>query len=226
MPRPWPRTCGGSWPPSRSWPGRRRRGSGRSNGCGATGDRGHGGFPAVAALTLAVVIGLANIRLQHERDRAEARRREAVANLRKARDAVDRMLTRVSEERLKDIPQVEPVRGALLEDALEFYLDFARQAQDDPEVLFETSRAFGRLGGTYAWLGRATRPSAVIREALAIQQKLTAAFPAVAAYRSELAQTYMELSRICRDSDRSTEAADAVRRALTLLEEPGVRRPG
>ena len=39
-------------------------------------------------------------------------RLEAVANLRKARDAVDRMLTRVSEERLKDIPQVEPVQHA------------------------------------------------------------------------------------------------------------------
>ena len=119
--------------------------------------------PALAALggtrrwplvTLAVVIGLANVRLKHERDRAETRRLEAVANLRKARDAVDRMLTRVSEERLKDIPQVEPIQRALLEDALEFYRDFARQAHDDPEVLLETSRAYRRLGQTYQFFGR------------------------------------------------------------------------
>ena len=77
-----------------------------------------------------------------------------MANLRKAREAVDRMLTRVSEERLKDIPQVEPVQRALLEDALEFYRDFARQARGDPEVLLETSLAFRRLGGSYGWLGR------------------------------------------------------------------------
>ncbi len=35
VPRPWPRTCGGSWPPYRSAPDRPRLGSGRSSGCGA-----------------------------------------------------------------------------------------------------------------------------------------------------------------------------------------------
>ena len=105
-----------------------------------------GGTTALAAVTLAIVIGLATVRLKHERDRAENKRLEAVANLRKARDAVDRMLTRVSEQRLKDIPQVEPIQRALLEDALEFYRDFAQQAHDDPEVLLETSRAYRRLG--------------------------------------------------------------------------------
>ena len=115
------------------------------------------GSGSVAAIILTAAIGLANVRLQHERDRAEARRLEAVANLRKAREAVDRMLTRVSEERLKDIPQVEPVQRALLEDALEFYRDFARQARGDPEVLLETSLAFRRLGGSYGWLGRRRR---------------------------------------------------------------------
>jgi serine/threonine protein kinase len=114
------------------------------------------GAGTLAVLTLSAVIGVANLHLQRERDRAEARRREAVANLRKACDAVDRMLTRVSTERLKDIPQVEPVQRALLEDALEFYRDFARQAHDDPEVLFEASQAYGRLGRTYTWLQRFT----------------------------------------------------------------------
>jgi eukaryotic-like serine/threonine-protein kinase len=176
------------------------------------------GSAAVAALTLAVVIGLANIRLQHERDRAESRRREAVANLRKAREAVDRMLTRVSEERLKDIPQVELVRRALLEDALEFYRDFARQAQDDPEVLFETSQAFGRLAVTYFTLGRVDEVERCYREALAIQQKLTESLPDVPQYRRALAESYMSLSKVWRDFDRYVEAEDALRRAIALLE--------
>ncbi len=72
-----------------------------------------GGAAATATLAIAIVIAIATVRLKHERDLAESRRLEAVANLQKARQAVDRMLTRVSEERLKDIPQVEPVqRGA------------------------------------------------------------------------------------------------------------------
>ena len=145
--RPWPKTCGGSWPPSRSTPGRPAaweravKWVRRHPAVAAL-----AGTGALAALTLAVVIGMANVRLKHERDLAEARRLEAVANLRKAREAVDRMLTRVSEERLKDIPQVEPVQRALLEDALEFYRDFARQAHDDPR-----DPARGGQGVSAAW---------------------------------------------------------------------------
>ena len=155
------------------------------------------GTTALAAITLAVVIGVANIRLKHERDRAETQRLEAVANLRKARDAVDRMLTRVSAERLKDIPQVEPIQRALLEDALEFYRDFARQAHDDPEVLLETSRAYRRLGQTYFLFGRASEAEPCFREAIAIQQDLAAKLPAIAVYRSELIETCTTLAKLC-----------------------------
>ena len=111
------------------------------------------GTGTMASLALAVVIVTANVRLKHQRDLAEIRRREAVANLQKAREAVDRMLTRVSEQRLKNIPQVEPVQLALLEDALEFYRGFARDAHDDPEILFEASQAYRRLGApTMDWV--------------------------------------------------------------------------
>ncbi len=109
------------------------------------------------------MIGVSNVRLQRERDRAEARRLEAVANLRKAREAVDRMLTRVSEVQLKELPQVEPVQRALLEDAQEFYRNFVRQAHDDPEVLLEASQAYRRLGERYATLHWSTRPTTFAR---------------------------------------------------------------
>ena len=173
---------------------------------------------AATAVVVAVVIGLANVRLQRERDRAELRRREAVANLRKARDAVDRMLTRVSEERLKDIPQVEPVQRALLEDALEFYRDFARQAPDDPEVQLEASQAYRRLGRTYYRLGRSDEAERCFHEAFAIQERLRAAFPTVAAYRQELAESHIALGQLCLGLGRNPEAADAARNALALLE--------
>jgi tetratricopeptide (TPR) repeat protein len=176
------------------------------------------GAGALAALTLAAVIVLANVRLQHERDRAEVRRREAVANLRKARDAVDRMLTRVSEERLKDIPQVEPVQRALLEDALEFYRDFAHQAQEDPEVLLETSQAYGRLGRIYAWLGQRDQAERCFLEALALQDPLTVSFPAVAAYRHALSRTYYDLGAFWDSLGRKPEAMDHLLKGLALVE--------
>ena len=124
-----------------------------------------GGATATATLAIALVVLVAAVRLKHQRDLAENRRLEAVANLQKARQAVDRMLTRVSAERLKDIPQVEPVQRALLEDALEFYRDFARDAGGDPEILFEASRAYGRLGGAYHSFGRMREADSCYREA-------------------------------------------------------------
>jgi tetratricopeptide (TPR) repeat protein len=176
------------------------------------------GAGVLGALTVAAVIGTANVRLKRQRDLAEARRVEAVANLRKARDAVDRMLTRVGERRLSGIPQVEPVRRALLEDALEFYRDFARQAQGDPDVLFEVSQAYGRVGRVYNESGWNDEAERSFLEALAIQNQLVASFPAVAVYRMELARTDYDLGLVWNARGRKVEAEDSLNKALVLLE--------
>jgi tetratricopeptide (TPR) repeat protein len=165
------------------------------------------------------VIGIANVRLKHQRDLAEMRRLEAVANLRKAREAVDRMLTRVSEERLKSIPQVEPIQRALLEDALEFYRDLARQSHDDPEILVETSRAYRRLGQNYRFFGRIDESKSCFLEALALQDKLAVSYPATAVYRAELAKTHIELVGLWGSLDRTAEALEAARISAALIDE-------
>jgi tetratricopeptide (TPR) repeat protein/tRNA A-37 threonylcarbamoyl transferase component Bud32 len=160
----------------------------------------------IAAVAFAVVISAANIGLKRERDRAEARRKEAVANLSKAREAVDRLLTRVSEERLRDIPHVEPIQRALLEDALEFYKDLARQSHGDPEILFEAGRAYRRVGKTYLWLGRDRESERHLNESLAIQTRLANAFPNVAVYRQEQAGAHLDLGKLARTQDQADKA--------------------
>jgi eukaryotic-like serine/threonine-protein kinase len=171
----------------------------------------------LAGLTLAVVIGVANVRLKRERDRAEARRIEAVASFKKARDAVDRMLTRVGERQLSGIPQVEPVRRALLEDALEFYRDFARQAPGDPEVQFEVSQAYGRVGRVYQESGWNDEAERSFLEALAIQQQLVETSPGFAAFRRELARTDYDLGSLWDARGRKAEAEAQLQHALALL---------
>jgi eukaryotic-like serine/threonine-protein kinase len=170
------------------------------------------GAACVAAVAVAAVIGIANVRLQRERDRA-------VANLRKAREAVDSMVTRVSEVRLKDLPQVEPVQRALLEDAREFYRGFVRQAQDDPEVLLEASQAYRRLGDRYAALGWYDEAKRCFDEALALQKKLAAAFPGVPIYRRELARSYRSLGVRLTSVGRKSDPLDDVEKSLALLDE-------
>jgi tetratricopeptide (TPR) repeat protein len=178
------------------------------------------------ALVVAVVIAMTNVRLERERDLAESRRREAVANLRKAREAVDRMLTRVSVKRLKDIPQVEPVQRALLEDALEFYRDIARQAPDDPEIQLDVSQAYRRLARTYGSLRREDEGERLAREAIAIQTGLTSAYPAVADYRKCLAESYIDLGLIQYTQDRLVESANATQNAIAVLEAMIAALPG
>jgi tetratricopeptide (TPR) repeat protein len=172
-------------------------------------------FSTVAVLT---VIAMSNVRLQHERDLAEMRRGEAVANLKKARDAVDRMLTRVSEQRLKGIPQVEAVQLALFEDALEFYRDLARQEPDDPEIQLDVSQAYRRLGGHYNWLGRQDEAVRLIRAAIDIQDKLTSRFAELPAYRKAAAESQMALATVEVGMKKFIEAAASAERALKLLE--------
>jgi serine/threonine protein kinase len=67
-----------------------------------------------------------------ERDQKEEARQRAVANLRKASEAVDRMLTRVAEERLLHVPQMEPLRRRLLQDALVLFEGLVENGNDDP----------------------------------------------------------------------------------------------
>ena len=177
------------------------------------------GAAASTAIVVALTIGMANVRLQRERDLAELRRREAVANLRTARDAVDRMLTRVSEKRLRDIPQVEPVQRALLEDALEFYREFARQAPDDPEIQRESSRAYRRLARTYSGLRRGEDAVRLIQEAITVERKLIDASPTVVGYRSGLAECMTDLALIEYSEGRFAEATVAAQQSLALFDE-------
>ena len=53
-----------------------------------------------------------NARLQEQRDYAEDRRKEAVANFKKARNAVDLMLTRVGQESLAHVPHTGTMLAA------------------------------------------------------------------------------------------------------------------
>jgi serine/threonine protein kinase len=176
------------------------------------------GVSGLALLATAVVVLQSNVRLRRERNYSESQRRLAVANLRKAQEAVNRMLTQVGVERLRDVPQVEPVVRGLLEDALAFYGDLARQAGDDPEVRFEMGRAYRRLGENYSMYRRLDRAEECLRRSVAIHQRLAAEVPEVPPYRRELAATLNSLAALCSETDRGREANDALDRARDLLE--------
>ncbi len=88
---------------------------------------------AMVALLVVAVVGLAvaNLLITVEKNQkvealrqAKANEKAAIANLKKARAAVDQMLTAVGQNQRSAVPQMEPVRRALLIKALGFYQDF------------------------------------------------------------------------------------------------------
>jgi serine/threonine protein kinase len=130
------------------------------------------------------------------RQEADAARKEAIANLQKAREAVDQMLTRVSEEKLLDTPQMEPLRKALLQDALRFYQEFLKQKASDPQSRLGTGEAWRRIGSLQVILAEYAPADRAYREAIAILEALLQEFPAESRHRSALAAAHGGLNAL------------------------------
>jgi serine/threonine-protein kinase len=188
----------------------------------------HAALVGVVILAAASLIGGGlwyNGRLRVALDAAEARRREAnlerqraETNFRKARQAVDEMLTQVGQEDLADIPRMEPVRQRLLGKALAFYQGFLRENRDDLAIRKEVARAYGRIGGIQSMLQHLPEAEAAYREAIALTSSPIVPSPD-ADDRSDLASFHGELGWLLMEAGHSREAADAIDQSITLMEQ-------
>ncbi len=156
---------------------------------------------------------------ESQRQQAEDARKEATANLTKAREAVDQMLTRVADERLSGVPQMEPVRKALLEDALKFYQGFLEQKNADPALRMGTGRALQRVGTIYHYFHQHDEAVKALRESVKLLEVLVADFPAEPDYRAALAEGCLSLAdELTFGFARPQEAEPILRQALVLFE--------
>jgi tetratricopeptide (TPR) repeat protein len=191
--------------------------------------------PAVAALLTvltAVIVGsflvvLALLRqselrrAQAERAEEQAKKQEARAkqNLLMAVEAVDRMLTRVVDERLQYIPQFEDERRQILEEAVGFYNGFLEQEHSDPTLRREMGRAYFRLGKVFGGLGKPDKSQDSFRQAQTLQEQLAAEFPDDPMYRNDLALTFNELATAVRTNGHVDRAEPLYQRAHDLATE-------
>ena len=156
---------------------------------------------ALALIAIFLIVSISNVRLQKQRtiaerhrEEAESQRRRAIVHLKVARAAVDKLLTRVGFERLYGVPYMETVRRDLLRDALEFYQGFSEEESDDPELRFETGRAWRRLGKIHDELGDGNAAEQSVRAALSIQTQLHSELADRPEFREELAASLNNLS--------------------------------
>jgi serine/threonine protein kinase len=155
----------------------------------------------------------------------EEARKEAVANLRTSVQAVDQMLTRVADK-LANVPQMEPVRKALLEDALKFYQAFLQRNSVDPALRLEAARAWHRVGSIYGYFEQHVEAEKALRESVTLLEKLVADFPSDPDYRVILAENSLTLGdELLFHFGRSEEAAPILRRVLVLCEKLAAEHP-
>ncbi len=190
-----------------------------------------------AALVLAVTIGLAGVLWQWQRAEAEAReartwaaeadhqRQQAHQDFLRARAAVDKYLTEVSEDADLKAHNLEPLRRKLLLTARDYYEEFVRAYPTDPDLQAELGRAYGRLGIIAAILDSAPRSLELFEKKRDIFERLHRAQPEEADYQSELAETYWRLGYAQHYVKPGPAAWEAFRQARALWEELVQRYP-
>jgi serine/threonine protein kinase/Flp pilus assembly protein TadD len=111
---------------------------------------------SVAALVLISLFLLAssNVAITRERNEKAAALQDRTTalgrsewNYEKALDAINRLLARVGNEKLAEVPQLDQLRMDVLKDTLEFYELFLAKNPDDPKLQFELAKTY-RLFGT------------------------------------------------------------------------------
>ena len=121
------------------------------------------------------------------RKKAVVERGRAEGWFQHARDAVDQMLTHLAEVELADVPQMEPVRKKMLEEALVFCQGFLKEKRDDRSVRQQAGLAYRRLGDILELLGDYGVAEKAYRDANNLLGELAAEPHAEVTYRSELA---------------------------------------
>jgi tetratricopeptide (TPR) repeat protein len=164
-------------------------------------------------------------REREARATVEKEHARAETHLKKALEAVDKMLVRVASERMARLPGFQEERAAILQEAVEFYQSFLRIECDEPMVRRETARAFAKLGELHQNLGRSDLSEDDCLQAIAIQVKLVEQFPDKPEYQHDLAETYTLLGFVNALINRGEAAEKAYREALRLGDQLVQRYP-
>jgi tetratricopeptide (TPR) repeat protein len=149
----------------------------------------------VVGLVVAAV-ALAGITLQSEYSRqalaqaqqqTDQQRQRADTNLSRAMKAIDRMLTKVSDERFAHLPQFEEERKKILEDALALNRELAEVNPTEPQARLAAGQAYARLGDISLLLDQVAAARQHYDKALALLGPLAQENPEGADYQQALA---------------------------------------
>ncbi len=142
---------------------------------------------ALAGVVLALVVGLfASV----------VYRNEAEGRLALAMTAIDRMLDRVGADALEDVPEAQPVRRDVLDDALGLLRSLLQDRPRDPVLRERVAITRGVLGHVVYRLGDHERAEGEGRAAIATLEELVREQPRAHKLKQELARNRSWLSSV------------------------------
>ncbi|MSR47923.1 MAG: tetratricopeptide repeat protein [Planctomycetes bacterium] len=144
-------------------------------------------------------------------------------NVKRARSAIDLMLTRFADKHLKDVPQFEQIRASLLEDALTLQQGLLSEEGDDPAVRRETADAYDRLSTIQQLLGNNEEGLVSIEKAIEIREELLPLEPDNKLHRDQIGLGHHDLGNVYRSLGRWDDSERHFRRSIALCEE-SIRR--
>jgi serine/threonine protein kinase/Flp pilus assembly protein TadD len=131
----------------------------------------------LAVLTAVTALAASNLRISREKNEKELARHQAALNARRAREAVNKYFTEVSEDPELKSQGLETVRRKLLELARDYFVQFVEDARNDPELRLELAASHTRLGLIIEQLGQKEQAIKEYEEALGLCRQLAAAEP-------------------------------------------------
>ncbi|HEY1065570.1 MAG TPA: serine/threonine-protein kinase, partial [Pirellulales bacterium] len=149
----------------------------------------------------------------------------AEANFRQARDIVDTVCVRLSDQ-LAETPGAEQIRRELLEDALRYHRKFIAQASDEPTLQAELAASYFRVGGITQQIGKSDLALAAYEEAQKLWQKLVEQHPEQKDYSRDLALCLNDVGLLFVQMQREAEAEGAFCQAIARLDKLRHETPG
>lgn len=151
---------------------------------------------AVLLMAALVSLSIISVVLSKAHNRVQKESQIAASNFRQARQAVDNLFTKVSEETLFNQPGMQSLRMSLLESALQYYRDFAAQHEDDPSLRVDLGAAYHRVSVATSEIGDQQQAIHACNLAIDVRNKLCRDFPETLDYHRDLARSQHELGNL------------------------------
>jgi eukaryotic-like serine/threonine-protein kinase len=161
----------------------------------------------------------ANVAEKAIRASEEAARKLAEQRESEGQQMIDAILARVGDINQAQLPEMEKLRRALLEDALAFYQRMLKAPGDNPKVRRDAANATYRIAKIQHYLGDIPAADKAYTQAISLNSQLAADDPANAANRVALATCHDDMAVLLTYHGRVPDAMAHSRTAQRLWQE-------